>query len=259
MVLPGAEVGPVDFDVGEAAMSNTCLDPKPCSERRLAANRANAAKSTGPKTVAGKERSRGNAVTHGLTAQILDASGIDPVTERARLAAWMGELNLTGSAIDAFLVGQAVRISLRLERCETVQKTLAAEVHRAIEAGDDVDDVSEDRRGPAAQMQSLMRYEIQSERTLLRLIKELRRGTAVESTAPPRPKPVPPPLIPAQNEPKPVTRIAYLNVAATPIPHPEIPVAPTVPPDPARKQLERHLNTMFKALGKRPSDRRKRG
>ena len=82
---------------------------------------------------------------------------------------------------------------------------------------------------------------------------------AVESTAPPRPKPVPPPLIPAQNEPKPVTRIAYLNVAATPIPHPEIPVAPTVPPDPARKQLERHLDTMFKALGKRPSERRKRG
>ena len=40
----------------------------PCvSEARLLANRANALKSTGPRTVEGKEASRANAYKHGLT------------------------------------------------------------------------------------------------------------------------------------------------------------------------------------------------
>jgi len=39
------------------------------SEQRLAANRANAARSTGPRTVAGKEIVARNAVTHGLLCE----------------------------------------------------------------------------------------------------------------------------------------------------------------------------------------------
>ncbi len=39
------------------------------SEKQIAANRQNARKSTGPKTDAGKQRSRQNAFRHGLTAQ----------------------------------------------------------------------------------------------------------------------------------------------------------------------------------------------
>ncbi len=48
-------------------------NPKPkrkktVTERQLAANRANAQKSTGPKTLQGKLRSRYNSLTHGLTS-----------------------------------------------------------------------------------------------------------------------------------------------------------------------------------------------
>lgn len=43
---------------------------KPPLKSRLEANRENARKSTGPKSVDGKARSRANAVTHGLTAKI---------------------------------------------------------------------------------------------------------------------------------------------------------------------------------------------
>src|SRR5262245_38881078 len=39
------------------------------SDRQRTANRRNAARSTGPRTIAGKERSRINALQHGLTAQ----------------------------------------------------------------------------------------------------------------------------------------------------------------------------------------------
>jgi len=40
------------------------------TERQIAANRANAKKSTGPKTAAGKRRSSGNAFRHGLSGPL---------------------------------------------------------------------------------------------------------------------------------------------------------------------------------------------
>jgi hypothetical protein len=49
------------------------------SERQIAANRANAKRSTGPKTAAGKLRSSRNALKHGLSA-----SGFLPMDDSAR-------------------------------------------------------------------------------------------------------------------------------------------------------------------------------
>ena len=51
-------------DLAVAVVSNCS-----CSERRRAANRANAQKSTGPRTAEGKAAVAGNAVTHGLRAE----------------------------------------------------------------------------------------------------------------------------------------------------------------------------------------------
>jgi hypothetical protein len=54
------------------------LQPRTASHKRIAANRANALKSTGPRTRRGKNRSRRNALKHGLLAdQILINDG-DP-------------------------------------------------------------------------------------------------------------------------------------------------------------------------------------
>src|ERR1700722_3566152 len=49
------------------------------TERQIAANRANAKRSTGPKTAAGKQRSSRNAFRHGLSAPLPD----DPLTMAA--------------------------------------------------------------------------------------------------------------------------------------------------------------------------------
>ena len=65
---------------------------------RTRANRRNALKSTGPKTAAGKEQSRRNALRHGLTAKTLadnaltndmmaDASSLAPGVSKAAVAA----------------------------------------------------------------------------------------------------------------------------------------------------------------------------
>ena len=43
----------------------------PISPEQLAANRANAQKSTGPRTPEGKSKSRLNAFRHGITAQVI--------------------------------------------------------------------------------------------------------------------------------------------------------------------------------------------
>ena len=52
------------------------------SEKQLAANRANARKSTGPKTIAGKNRSRFNGLIHGLAAGPVCLPGQDPADGR---------------------------------------------------------------------------------------------------------------------------------------------------------------------------------
>src|SRR5262245_6664066 len=53
------------------------------STRQIEANRANALKSTGPRTVEGKARSRRNALTHGLSAQDIVIPGEDVVAYQA--------------------------------------------------------------------------------------------------------------------------------------------------------------------------------
>jgi len=60
------EISPSD---GSAPSPQTALEQAPISERKLAANRANAQRSTGPRSARGKARSALNAVKHGGLAK----------------------------------------------------------------------------------------------------------------------------------------------------------------------------------------------
>ena len=53
----------------------------PVSQEQLAANRANAAKSTGPRTTQGKARSAQNARKHGFTVSTFDVVRLEDLLE----------------------------------------------------------------------------------------------------------------------------------------------------------------------------------
>ena len=60
-----------------------------CSPARLAANRANALRSSGPKTEEGKAKSRANAMKHGLCAEILRTPDEDKALEAKPPGEWL--------------------------------------------------------------------------------------------------------------------------------------------------------------------------
>ena len=73
------------------------------SIKQFKANRANATKSSGPKTAAGKQRSRMNAVKHGLTAATLVLAG-ENADDFDSLRAALGERFQSRCVLEAELV-----------------------------------------------------------------------------------------------------------------------------------------------------------
>ena len=85
------------------------------SSRQIEANRANARRSTGPKTEAGKARSRGNARKHGLTAEVVVLRGENPDDFSALREALMEQFAPWGP-MECELVEQIAVLLWRLRR-----------------------------------------------------------------------------------------------------------------------------------------------
>ena len=109
----------------------------PASDRQLAANRANALKSTGPRTPEGKEVSRANAYKHGLAG----AGVIVPDDEAGRVAArvaWVQEsMAPEADPVSLILAQQVAFLSIRQERCFDHIEAVAEERARHAEADHD--------------------------------------------------------------------------------------------------------------------------
>ena len=103
-------------------MSDT---PSP-SPARIAANRANARKSTGPRTEAGKARSRANAVKHGLAGKGVALSTEDAAQLEARHLRMQEEFAPT-TQLGMDLVHDIATCTLRRDRC---RRFLAARLRR---------------------------------------------------------------------------------------------------------------------------------
>jgi hypothetical protein len=93
------------------------------SYRQIEANRRNALKSTGPRTDAGKEVSRRNAVRHGLTAETVIGALEDAEDYRAFEAAITADYDAQ-SAVERELVLRLASILWRLRRATTMETGL---------------------------------------------------------------------------------------------------------------------------------------
>ena len=108
-----------------------------CSPARLLANRANALKSSGPKTAGGKERSRANAVKHGLTGAGIALPTEDAAEVERRFSAMERELKPEGE-LAGYLVRRVAGLTIRVERCMRHESKMSAD--RVRHAVDDHDE-----------------------------------------------------------------------------------------------------------------------
>ncbi len=100
--------------------TNSTPTTRPISAARLAANRANAQKSTGPRTEAGKAISRLNGLTHGFAAATAVLPGENAEELQARVETWFDELDAR-SDTERTLVETAVHAAWRVERCRKAE------------------------------------------------------------------------------------------------------------------------------------------
>ena len=87
------------------------------SQARTDANRRNAAKSTGPRTDAGKERSRMNALLHGMTASVPVLPDEDAEEFEARRQGWFDHFKPRND-YETFLVESTARLAWQIKRLE---------------------------------------------------------------------------------------------------------------------------------------------
>ena len=101
----------------------------PASDKQLAANRANAAHSTGPRTPEAKDRSKMNAVTHGLRAQTAVLPGEDASQLEELSAELMRQLRPTG-IVQRLLAERVVSLAWKLRRVARAEAVVAEQMEQ---------------------------------------------------------------------------------------------------------------------------------
>ena len=105
------------------------------SEKQLAANRANAQRSTGPQSIEGKNRSKLNAIRHNLTGQVAALTEPDRIAFDAFSQDLIRDLEPRG-AMELQLAQRIASDSWRLNRASAVEDNLYALGHHEGESAD---------------------------------------------------------------------------------------------------------------------------
>ena len=137
------------------------------SEARIAANRANAAKSTGPRTAEGKAVSRRNGLVHGLTGEGVVVAEADAPEVARRAEALTADL-APRSPLGQMMIPRLALLSVRMEHA-AARELLAAE-GRARRAGDDFDEARQ------AEVDRLVEALADDPRPALRKLKRMPEG-----------------------------------------------------------------------------------
>ena len=146
------------------------------SEAKIAANRRNSAKSTGPKTARGKALAAANALSHGLTARKLvcvDENWQDFASFRAAQRAALAPQG----AVEEELVERIVLCAWRLRRAGRVEAELYTAYWRTRSEYDDTELGAVFARAPE-KMIALTRYEAALDHALKRAMALLERAQA---------------------------------------------------------------------------------
>jgi hypothetical protein len=152
------------------------------SPAQIAANRANAQKSTGPRAVEGKSASRFNALKHGIDAASIVIPGEDPADYDALVAHYLHEY-CPQSASESFHVDTMIRADWQKRRLETVE----ADLFRTImtESSDNSLAAVLLAESPAAKLLLRIQRQIAAfERTWYRANTEFRRARTEAEAAP---------------------------------------------------------------------------
>ncbi len=132
------------------------------SPARIDANRQNAKKSTGPRTAAGKEKTRLNGLKHGLRSDEVVLPTEDRSAFDSHLAAWMDDWK-PPTETRRFLVERAATAAWRLKRCvRNETDRLTDRARRGYAEWDNAHDAAVDRavmlmpRQPEASVEELL-------------------------------------------------------------------------------------------------------
>ncbi len=218
----------------------------PASEAQILANRRNAALSTGPKTAEGKERSRANALKHGLTGDGIVLSPVDAPEVERLTTELEAELRPSGNVARA-LVRRVATCIVRMER--SVAQETATLNARVLEAQAEAEAKGEDpiEAGnialfdPSKEATLARKYEAAAERGMYRALRELRQ---IE-----KPGQVSDVKVEATAIRKSIEQAASFFPEAKPAPTPIKPAAPTPPPasNPAAEPARKSTKTVFPA------------
>jgi hypothetical protein len=129
--VTGESANVADTDSNSSAFAEDAENEKikrPISEARLAANRANAKKSTGPRTPEGKQRSSLNGTRHGILAQVIVLPKEDMDAYNKFTSDFAAALNPVGT-VEVQLAHACADIQFRLHRISAAEHNLFALGH----------------------------------------------------------------------------------------------------------------------------------
>jgi hypothetical protein len=210
---------------------------KPLSDKQLAANRANASRSTGPRTAEGKARAALNSRKHGLAAATFTASCIEDGDELGALIADAVAFYCPQNSQEQFAVERIALCQLAILRAYRLEagvltSCFASGIRSPREIDFDSAPIDQKNNHPLAtgfQRQAkegkawplLLRYQAQADRQYRRAVEDFERLAAARPEFPNEPISDPDP---EQTEPDPPD--VQSRGAATPTADPDISLAP---------------------------------
>ena len=153
------------------------------SDKQLAANRANAARSTGPRSPEGKARAALNSRKHGLSASTFTAIGLEDPAELEALIADAVDYYRPENSQEQFAVERIALCQLSILRAYRLEAGSIADAHNAIPSPhrEQYDDT--ELLGQGFQLRAfrghnwplLLRYQAQADRQYRRAVEDFQR------------------------------------------------------------------------------------